>query len=83
MSLNRRAVACAQAEIAELEALLDELLPQGHAFYARCKRTVAELSANPSYSHAQRCLLLRRTVRDLTRPLPPRLAARDMFLTAQ
>lgn len=40
---------------------------------------VAELSANPSYSHAARCAMLRRTVRDLTSPLPPRLAARDMF----
>ena len=52
-----------QAEIAELEALLDDLLPKDDAMYGRCARTVRELSANPSFSHEQRCMLLRRQVR--------------------
>ena len=63
MTIYSAAYACMQAEIAELEGLLDDLLPQDHGLYSRCARTVRELCANPSYSHEQRCALLRRQVR--------------------
>ncbi|KAK9906424.1 hypothetical protein WJX75_001618 [Coccomyxa subellipsoidea] len=68
------------AEMEELEALAQELLPEDHAMRAHLDRSMRMLQANPSWPHEAKCAYMRRLVRGLTGPLPKRLQARAAAL---